>query len=134
MKDYCYSPVCDYKKYDEIVNKLFINIYSLSKDKPAIIMEEFDPNNKTCLLFFEVAILSGSTFGKEVKVKCSWLSYLWFKLKNKNKIFTRAKKEDTQFIPWSEIMEWMKGQLGVTDQDYANIYNLYYKKGHKNEV
>ena len=131
MKDYSYSPVYDYQKYDEIVNKLFINIYSLSKDKPAIIIEDFDQNNKTCLLFFEVAILSGNTFSKEVKLKCSWLPYLWFKLKNKKKLFARAKKEDTQIIQWREIMEWMKGQLDVTDQDYANIYNLYYKKGRK---
>lgn len=134
MTDYSYSAVYDYQKYDEIVNKLFINIFSLSKDKPAIIMEEFDPNDTTCLLFFEVAILSGSTFGKDVKVKCSWLSYLWFKFKNKKKIFSRAKKEDNQFIHWREIMDWMKEQLDITDQDYANIYNAYYKKGRKNEV
>ena len=121
-----YTSNVDYQVCDEIVNKLFINIYSLSKDKPAIIIKDFDPSNKTCLLFFEVALLSGNTFGKQVKLQCNWFKYCWFKLFNRKKSFSRASKKDVNTISWKEIMSWMKEQLNIDERLYSFIFQSYY--------
>jgi hypothetical protein len=60
------------RKYDEICGVAYVNMYTLTKDKEAIVISPFNPKNSEHLFVFYIAKSLGGIFNKKVYVDTNY--------------------------------------------------------------
>ena len=115
-----------YKKYDKIILATLTNIYTLSKDKKGICLNNFNFKNKNHLFFLEVSKISSQVFHKNIYLNMNIFRYLFLKLtkfrKNKNICYSNK----SIGIDIDSVLNFMKKEFNENDNIYIDIYNEYY--------
>lgn len=120
----------NYDLFDQIVSTTITNIYSLSKARKTIVLENFNPKNKEHLYFLHVAMTVRDITGFEIHVKLGWwkLFKLNWKLRKSFVRLKRAKSWESGFsVP--EVLDFMRPLFEGTACNYEEIYEAYYGKG-----
>lgn len=119
-------------KYDEVINIIMVNLYTLSKDNKKIILSEIDRKNKDHLLILRVALMAKDVYSFPLYLNINqWDSLIlnWRMRKLSHKIPRTSEITDSISIP--TLLEFMyppvKNYLGE-DFKFANIYKAFYGK------
>jgi hypothetical protein len=128
---------CDMKKdelynlYDQAINSLMVNIYTLAKDKKEIILSHVDRKNKNHLLILRVALIAKDIYDSPLKIKTgfwNWAILNW-RMKKLTKRITREKNLDEN-VKIDELIDFMSPVLREvigTDFEFGHIYDAFYK-------
>lgn len=81
-----------FKRYDEAIGAATINLFTLSKNNGGIKLCDFDPKNKNHLTLYNIAKNLGGILNYKVALEMSFLSFLKFKIKEKNWFLKRMKR------------------------------------------
>ena len=124
-----------YQKLDRIVETTLINIYSLSKDKQKIVLDNFNPKNKEHLYFFHVALMARNMFSFPIEVNLGAID-TWFLNWKIRKFYDKINRnQNEKGINVEQILSFMRSALDEIDEDfsYSEIYEEYYsnRKGKK---
>lgn len=115
----------DYKEYDAILNVALINLFTLSKEKQVIELNNFDINNRSHLCLLNVAKIAQDTFNFQVTIHCSVLNY--WKLKRKMKFHKwfkfNFKSNGINCDKFIEDIENANDAAGI----FIDIFEQYYK-------
>ena len=122
-------------KYDEICGITFVNIYTLTKNCPGIVISPFDAQNKEHLYLLNVAKGVAGVYGKTVFLDTSAFQ-LWRlnrKIKDKDCRMKKASELDKAYaINPNEILDFMRGfatDACGTEFTFGDIYESFYTKG-----
>ena len=119
-------------KYDEVVNIIMINLYTLSKGKGKIILSDLDRKNKDHLLVLRVALMAKDIYNFPLSLKIGfWDSLILnWKMRKLSRKIPREKKTDVA-ISIPELLKFMyppvKSYLGE-NFEFSHIYNAFYRK------
>ena len=111
--------------YDKVLNTLYINLYTLSKDSNIIELKNFNYKNKAHLVVLKVASILASLCNKKIKCNISFLNYLYIKKFYKNikikrgKHFSIDKDCDTLI---SDIEQYY--EKGIFEKIYKEYYEV----------
>ena len=119
-------------KYDEVVNIIMINLYTLSKDKGKIILSELNRKDKDHLLVLRVALMAKDVYNFPLSLKIGfWDSLILnWKMRKLSRKIPREKESDMA-ISVPELLKFMyppvKNYLGE-NFEFSHIYNAFYRK------
>lgn len=120
-----------FKKYDAIVGATMTNIYSLSKNSPDIIFNNFKSGSPTHRVFLESALFLIATNQKSIGLHMPAIKYFFFRnilmRKRKNVLF-RVKEAQKDGINIEEVAGFEAEAFETTTDVFADIYDTYYKK------
>lgn len=120
-----------YNLYDQAINSLMVNIYTLTKDKKEIILSHIDRKNKNHLLILRVALIAKDIYDFPLKIKTGfwdWAILNW-KMKKLTKRITREKNLDEN-VKIDELIDFMSPVLREVigaDFEFGHIYDAFYK-------
>ena len=120
-----------YDKYDQAINATMVNIYTLSKEKGKIILENIDRNNKNHLLILRVAIIAKDVYNFQLKLKTNfwnWVVLNWRMRKLSR--FVRRERESDANVDVDALVNFMTPILKTAieeDFNFSDIYNAFYK-------
>ena len=121
-----------FDQYDEIINVIMVNLYSLSKEKGKIILSDLDKRNRDHLLILRVALIAKDVYNFPLFLKVNWWDSLvlnWRMRKLSRKV-PRAKGIE-EGINVMALLEFMyppiKQHMGE-NFEFAHIYNSFYGK------
>ena len=122
------------KVFDEICGVAFINVFSLTKDKPRIVLSPFDTKNKEHLFLLNVAKSVGGVYAKPVAVDISRLKLFMMNCGfSKECKFQKATKIDKQnAINPNELLNfmraWAEEVYGTKEFNFGIIYDTFYNR------
>ena len=119
-------------KYDEVINIIMVNLYTLSKNDKEIVLSGIDRKNKDHLLVLRVALMAKDIYNFPLSLKIGFLDSLilnW-KMRKLSRRIPRSKKiGGTLYVP--ELLEFMyipiRQYLGE-HFEFGNIYSAFYGK------
>ena len=120
-----------YDKYDQAINIVMVNIYTLTKEKGQIILENIDRNNKDHLLILRVAMIAKDVYNFQLKLKTdfwNWIVLNWRMRKLSR--FVRRERESDANVDAKALIEFMTPVLREAIEEdfcFGNIYNAFYK-------
>jgi hypothetical protein len=120
-----------YDKYDQAINIVMVNIYTLTKEKGQIILENIDRNNKDHLLILRVAMIAKDVYNFRLKLKTefwNWVALNWRMRKLSR--FVRRERENDANVDVNALIEFMTPALREAikkDFCFGNIYDAFYK-------
>ena len=119
-------------KYDEVINIIMVNLYTLSKNNEKIVLSGLDRKNRDHLLILRVALMAKDIYNFPLSLKIGfWDSLILnWKMRKLSRRIPRAKEScDAIYIP--ELLEFMyfpiRTYLGE-HFEFAHIYNAFYGK------
>ena len=117
------------KLYNDIAQAVFINIYTLSnKGTEDLFLKNFDPKDKSHLVFLEIAKSSAGLMNYTIHVDMNWLSYFLFKRKKKNTSIRRYRKNPSRKeIDIHEVLEFTAKGFDKSICIFNDIYEAFYK-------
>ena len=121
-----------FNKYDEVINIIMVNLYTLSKDSRKIVLSGLDRKNRDHLLILRVALMAKDIYNYPLSLKIGfWDSLILnWKMRKLSRRVPREKKLDNE-ISIPELLEFMyppvKEYIGE-DFKFSNIYNAFYRK------
>lgn len=117
-----------YQKLDHIVEITLTNIYSLSKEKQKIVLNNFNPKNKDHLYFFHVALMARNMFSFPIEVDLGVID-TWFLNWKIHKFYDKIKRnKEEKGINVEEVLTFMQPALKELGEEfsYSKIYEEYY--------
>lgn len=121
-----------FNKYDEVINIIMVNLYTLSKDDKKIVLSGLDRKNRDHLLILRVALMAKDIYNYPLSLKIGfWDSLILnWKMRKLSRRVPREKKLDNGInIP--KMVEFMylpvREYIGE-DFKFSNIYNAFYRK------
>lgn len=120
-----------YDKYDQAINVVMVNIYTLTKEKGQIILENIDRNNKDHLLILRVAMIAKDVYNFQLKLKTgfwNWVILNWRMRKLSR--FIRRERESDANVDVDALVNFM---TPILQEDigkffcFEDIYNAFYK-------
>lgn len=120
-----------YDKYDQAINVVMVNIYTLTKEKGQIILENIDKNNKDHLLILRVAMIAKDVYNFQLKLKTgfwNWAALNWRMRKLSR--FVRRERENDANVDAKALIEFMTPVLREAIEEdfcFGNIYDAFYK-------
>ncbi len=110
-------------KYDQMVNALMINMYSLGKEEGEVCLYNFNRYDPRHLAAIHIASMLKDIMGIKISVKTSLFNYLWMKWKFK-KIHNigRGKKGNVDI---EKELHHIEKTYEATNR-FADIYKEYY--------
>jgi hypothetical protein len=120
-----------YDKYDQAINVVMVNIYTLTKEKGQIILENIDRNNKDHLLILRVAMIAKDVYNFQLKLKTgfwNWVVLNWRMRKLSR--FVRRERESDANVDAKALIEFMTPVLREAIEEdfcFGNIYDAFYK-------
>lgn len=121
-----------FNKYDEVINIIMVNLYTLSKDNRKIVLSGLDRKNRDHLLILRVALMAKDIYNYPLSLKIGfWDSLILnWKMRKLSRRVPREKKLDNE-ISIPELLEFMyppvKEYIGENFK-FSNIYNAFYRK------
>ena len=123
------------KVFDEICGIAFINVFSLTKDKPRIVLSPFNPKNTEHLFLLNIAKSVGGVYGKPVALDVNRLRlFIMNHGFSKECKFEKATKIDKQnAINPDKLLNFMRKWAEDTYNDakgfnFGMIYDAYYSR------
>ena len=119
-------------KYDEVINIIMVNLYTLSKNSEKIVLSGLDRKNRDHLLILRIALMAKDIYNFPLSLKIGfWDSLvLNWKMRKLSRRIPRAKEhDDAIYIP--ELLEFMYLPIRTYLGEYfefAHIYNAFYGK------
>lgn len=117
--------------YDEIINITMVNLYTLTKEKGAIIISDFNRKNRDHLFVIRVALMAKDVYGFPLKMRCGFWD--WIILNWKMRKLSRFIPRDNVSLPVVNIpklLEFMyppiKEYMGENFK-FEHIYNQFYE-------
>lgn len=111
------------EKYDQMVNALFMNMYTLSKEDGEIYLYNFNRKDSRHWAAIHIASLLKDISGRKLAVNTSLLNYLWIKWKfPKLKGIKRTKKANINIEKEVAHIE----RTYEAEGHFSNIYRDYY--------
>jgi hypothetical protein len=120
-----------YNKYDQAINITMVNIYSLTKEKGQIILENIDKNNKDHLLILRVAMIAKDVYNFQLKLKTGfwdWIALNW-RMRKLSRFVPRERKSDAN-VDVKTLIDFMTPVLREAIEEnfcFGNIYDAFYK-------
>lgn len=120
-----------YDKYDQAINVVMVNIYTLTKEKGQIILENIDRNNKDHLLILRVAMIAKDVYNFQLKLKTdfwNWVVLNWRMRKLSR--FVRRERESDANVDVKALIEFMTPALREAIEEdfcFGNIYDAFYE-------
>lgn len=120
-----------YDKYDQAINATMVNLYTLSKEKGKIILENVDRNNKNHLLILRVAMIAKDVYNFQLKLKTNfwnWIVLNWRMRKLSR--FVRRERESDANVDVDALVNFMTPVLQKAieeDFNFSDIYDAFYK-------
>ena len=110
-------------KYDQMVNALMINMYSLAKEDGEIRLYNFNRYDPRHLAAVHVASTLRDVMGLNIAIKTSWIGYFWVKWKFKKiRNIKKARKEN---IDIEKEIHHIEKTFEATNR-FVDIYKEYY--------
>ena len=121
-----------FNQYDEIINVIMVNLYSLSKEKGKIILSNLDKRNRDHLLILRVALIAKDAYNFPLFLNVNWWDSLvlnWRMRKLSRRVLRT--KETEGCVNVVNLLEFMyppiKQHMGE-NFEFAHIYNSFYGK------
>ena len=121
-----------FDQYDEIINVIMVNLYSLSKEKGKIILSDLDKRNRDHLLILRVALIAKDVYNFPLFLNVNWWDALvlnW-RMRKLSRRVPRA-KEAEEGVNVVTLLEFMyppiKQHMGENFK-FADIYGAFYGK------
>ena len=120
-----------YDKYDQAINIVMVNIYTLTKEKCQIILENIDRNNKDHLLILRVAMIAKDVYNFQLKLKTdfwNWVMLNW-RMRKLSRFVHRERKSDAN-VDAVALIDFMTPALReAIDEEFCfgDIYNAFFK-------
>jgi hypothetical protein len=120
-----------YNLYDQAINALMINIYTLTKDRREIVLSDINRKDKNHLLILRVALIAKDIYDFPLKIKTNfwnWLALNW-KMRKMSYHIPREKTQEEN-VNIKALIKFMTPALReVIDEDFefGCIYNAFYK-------
>lgn len=120
-----------YNLYDQAINALMINIYTLTKDKREIVLSDINPKDKNHLLILRVALIAKDVYDFPLKIKTNfwnWLTLNW-KMRKMSYHIPREKDQEEN-VNIEALIDFMTPALREVineDFEFCHIYNAFYK-------
>ena len=120
-----------YDKYDQAINVVMVNIYTLTKEKGQIILENIDRNNKDHLLILRVAMIAKDVYNFQLKLKTgfwNWVVLNW-RMRTLSR-FVRRERESDANVDVDALVNFM---TPILQEDigkffcFEDIYDAFYK-------
>ena len=111
--------------YDDLVNKTFINIFTLSKDKDGIYLSNFNQNNKNHKYFLQVARNVSTITGKQIYLNMTLIQFLKFKLTTRSKDISRTTNKNG--IDIDNVLLFISDSLEIDNSIFGKIYEKYWE-------
>ena len=111
--------------YDDLVNKTFINIFTLSKDKDGIYLSNFIQNNKNHKYFLQVARNVSTITGKQIYLNMTLIQFLKFKLTTRSKDISRTTNKNG--IDIDNVLLFISDSLEIDNSIFGKIYEKYWE-------
>ena len=119
-------------KYDEVINIIMVNLYTLSKNNEKIVLSGIDRKNKDHLLVLRVALMAKDIYNFPLSLKIGfWDSLILnWKMRKLSRGIPRCKEiNGTVHVP--ELLEFMyvpiRQYLGE-HFEFGSIYSAFYGK------
>ena len=119
-------------KYDEVINIVMVNLYTLSKNSERIVLSGIDRKNRDHLFVLRVALMAKDIYNFPLSLKIGFLDSLilnW-KMRKLSRRIPRS-KEISGAIHVPELLEFMyipiRQYLGERFE-FGNIYSAFYGK------
>ena len=119
-------------KYDEVINIIMVNLYTLSKNDKEIVLSGIDRKNKDHLLVLRVALMAKDIYNFPLSLRIGfWDSLIlnWKMRKLSRRIPRNKEAGGAIYVP--ELLEFMyipiRQYLGE-HFEFGNIYNAFYGK------
>ena len=122
-----------YNLYDQAINSLMVNIYTLTKDKKEIILSHIDRKNKNHLLILRVALIAKDVYDFPLKIKTNfwnWLALNWRMRKMSYHIPREKGQEKNINVNVEALINFMTPALREVineDFEFCHVYNAFYK-------
>lgn len=120
-----------YDKYDQAINATMVNLYTLSKEKGEIILENIDRNNKNHLLILRVAMIAKDVYNFQLKLKTNFWNWIVLNWRmHKLSRFVRRERESVANVNVDALVNFMTPVLQKAieeDFNFSDIYNAFYK-------
>ena len=119
-------------KYDEVINIIMVNLYTLSKNSEKIVLSGIDRKNRDHLLVLRVALMAKDIYNFPLSLRIGfWDSLILnWKMRKLSRRIPRC-KEVGGAIHVPELLEFMyipiRQYLGE-HFEFGNIYNAFYGK------
>ena len=121
-----------FKQYDEIINVIMVNLYSLSKEKGKIILSNLDKRNRDHLLILRVALIAKDVYNFPLFLNVKWwdsLALNWRMRKLSRRVpHTKETEGCTNVVALLEFMYPPIKQHMGENFEFAHIYNSFYGK------
>lgn len=120
-----------YDKYDQTINAIMINIYTLTKEKGQIILENIDRNDKSHLLILRVAMIAKDVYNFQLKLETgfwNWVVLNW-RMRKLSRFVHRERESDAN-VDVTTLIEFMTPVLRETIEEnfcFGDIYDAFYK-------
>lgn len=121
-----------FNQYDEIINVIMVNLYSLSKEKGRIILSDLDKRNRDHLLILRVALIAKDVYNFPLFLNVNWWDSLvlnW-RMRKLSRRVPRTKEIEgcTNVVALLEFMYPPIKQHMGENFEFAHIYNSFYGK------
>ena len=119
-------------KYDEVINIIMVNLYTLSKNNERIVLSNLDRKNRDHLLILRVALMAKDIYNFPLSLRIGfWDSLILnWKMRKLSRRIPRE-KEPGGAISIPELLEFMyppvKEYLGESFE-FSHIYSAFYRK------
>lgn len=121
-----------YNKYDEVINIIMVNLYTLSKDAKKIVLEGINRKNEDHLLVLRVALMAKDIYGFPLALDVGfWDSFVLNWRARKITRHIPREKDSKIAISVPEMVNFMydpiREYLGKNFK-FADIYDAFYRK------
>ena len=121
-----------FNQYDEIINVIMVNLYSLSKEKGKIILSDLDKRNRDHLLILRVALIAKDVYNFPLFLNVNWWDsfVLNWRMRKLSRKVPRI-KETEGCVNVTTLLEFMYPpirQYMGENFEFAHIYNSFYRK------
>ena len=120
-----------YDLYDQAINAVLVNIYTLTKNNGQIILSDIDRKDKNHLLILRVALMAKDIYNFPLSIKTNfwqWAMLNW-RMRKLTRIVPREKDKETN-VNIQELIDFMTPVLKQAideDFEFANIYEAFYE-------
>lgn len=123
-----------YKQYDNIVQKVMINVLVEHERNDKYLLYEFDPTNDSNKLYFNVTTVVADLNRKQIYLDMPFFEYIKFKMKRKKKRtnikwfgpFQKRKMLTENKVSVTDLMTYVSEQLNFDIELFKEINDEYY--------
>lgn len=120
-----------YDLYDQAINAVLVNTYTLTKNDGQIILSDINRKDKNHLLILRVALMAKDIYNFPLSIKTNfwqWAMLNW-RMRKLTRIVPREKDKEIN-VNIQELIDFMTPVLKQAineDFEFANIYEAFYE-------